>query len=88
MKAELDLDKIDQLPPSLRKLLPKPESKKVSFEQLNDTNIEKAVNYVKTKTLMDLFNQPRVGEKKSNKGEKPIVLVFCQPSEEINIQKN
>lgn len=88
MKTELDLDKIDQLPPSLRKLLPKPESKKVSFEQLNDTNIEKAVNYVKTKTLMDLFNQPRVGEKKNNKGEKPIVLVFCQPSEEINIQKN
>jgi hypothetical protein len=60
----------------------------VPFSQLNDSNIEKAVNYLKTKTLIDLLSPPPLAEIKINKGDKPIVLVFCQPSEEINIQKN
>lgn len=58
MKNEIDLQRLEQIPESIRQLVPRPETQKVSFDSLTDSNIEKAVNYVKTKTLLDLLNPP------------------------------
>ena len=67
--------------------MPKLETNHTSFNDLNDNNAEKAANYVKTKTLMDLIRPPPIDDRNIIKGETPVILVFCQPSEEINIQK-
>ena len=88
MKATLDINKLEHLPLNLRKLLPKPEQNRVSFNELSDSNIERAANYVKTKTLIDLLETPPLNHRIPQKGDNPIILVFCQPSEGIYIQKN
>ncbi len=88
MKNIINLEKLEELPLSIRKLVPKPEINKVPFDSLNDTNIEKAVNYVKTKTVSDLLISPSIEEREIKVHDNPIILVFCQPSEELNIQKN
>ena len=39
MKTEIDLELIEKLPQQIRRLVPKMETKKVPFDQLNDNNI-------------------------------------------------
>ena len=80
MKNIINLEKLEELPPSIRKLIIKPEINKVPFDSLNEGNIEKAVNYVKTKTVFDLLNAPILGERENKLPDNPIILVFCQPS--------
>jgi hypothetical protein len=53
----------------------------VPFDSLSEANIEKAVNYVKTKTLLQLLNPHELSERDLKKVDNPIILVFCQPSE-------
>ena len=36
---------------------------------------------------MDLLKEPTLDDRNNLKADKPIILIFCQPSEEINIQK-
>jgi hypothetical protein len=87
MKNDIDMDLIDRLLPPLRRLLPK-DTKRVPFSELNENNAEKVANSVKVKTLMDLYNMPPIDDRTTAlKGDGPIILVLCQPSEEICIQK-
>ena len=58
MKNELDLTQLEKLPSQFRRLVPKAESKRIPFDNLTENNVEKAANYVKTKTLMDLLSPP------------------------------
>ena len=81
------MEAIEKLPQNIKRLVNKLETKRIPFNELTESNAEKAANYVKTKTLMDLLKSPQIDERNIMKGDEPIILVFCQPSEEINIQK-
>lgn len=88
MKNQLEIQKLKDVPPQFRRLLNKPESNKIAFSELNDNNAQKAVNYIKTKTILDLLSPPPIQNNQIIKSDNVIILVFCQPSEELCIQKN
>lgn len=88
MQSALDVEQWETIPPTLRGLIGNPQPIPVSFDALNESNIDKAVGYVRTKSMMQLLAPPTVSEREMKKIETPIVLVFCQPSEELNLGKN
>jgi gamma-glutamyl hydrolase len=76
------------LPEFIRNLIPSPDFTASNLDSLTPdlANIGPITNSIKTQTALALLNPPSLTECESP-DTRPLILIFCQPSEEVAIDK-
>ena len=81
-------EKFKRLPKQLQNLIHEPNYDPPIFSNLNPRNAASLATSVRTHTLLSLLKPEPIHHPEPVFTAKPIILVFCQPSEEICIDRD
>lgn len=81
-------DKMALLPHFIRNMITEPNFNSPDLGNLSKEDPKSIVNSIKTKTVLDLLNPIELHDPDPIISAKPIILVFCQPSEELVIERD